>query len=86
MESLKRNRRVVYVYFFISVKCQKITKYYIDIVLLWVYIRIVRREKMVVFNLRLGKELYKKIRQLAADEDRSINGMLLHIIKKYIGE
>lgn len=38
---------------------------------------------MVVFNLRIGKDLYKRLRQAAADEERSINGMLLYIIKKY---
>lgn len=38
---------------------------------------------MVIFNLRIGKALYDKLRQAASDEDRSINGMLLHIIKKY---
>lgn len=39
---------------------------------------------MVIFNLRIGKDLYKQLRQAAEDEDRSINGMLLHIIKQYL--
>ncbi len=38
---------------------------------------------MEVFCLRIGKDLYKRLRQAAKDEDRSINGMILHIIKKY---
>jgi hypothetical protein len=39
---------------------------------------------MEVFCLRIGKDLYKRLRQAAREEDRSINGMLLHIIKKYL--
>ena len=38
---------------------------------------------MEVFNLRISTELYEKLRETAASEDRSINGMLLYIIKKY---
>lgn len=38
---------------------------------------------MVIFNLRIGKDLYKQLRQAAAAEERSINGMLIYIIKKY---
>jgi hypothetical protein len=63
----------------LSKKCN----YYIDIILLKCYIVIVRRENMEIFCLRINSELYAKLKLEASNEDRSINGMLLYIIKKY---
>ena len=37
-------------------------------------------------TLRLPDELYKKLKELAYKEDRSINGQINYIIKKYIEE
>ncbi len=35
-------------------------------------------------TLRLSEELYKKLKEVAFEEDRSINGQINYMIKKYI--
>ncbi len=35
-------------------------------------------------TLRLPEELYKKLKEVAFEEDRSINGEINYMIKKYI--
>lgn len=37
-------------------------------------------------TLRLPEELYKQLKELAFEEERSINGEINYIIKKYIEE
>lgn len=37
-------------------------------------------------TLRLPEELYKQLKELALEEERSINGEINYIIKKYIEE
>lgn len=37
-------------------------------------------------TLRLGIELYNKLKEIALKEERSINGEINYIIKKYIEE
>lgn len=37
-------------------------------------------------TLRLSEELYKELKELALKEERSINGEISYIIKKYIEE
>jgi predicted DNA-binding protein len=37
-------------------------------------------------NLRIPDELYEKLKEIAEREDRSINGQMVHIIRKYIEE
>jgi hypothetical protein len=37
-------------------------------------------------NLRIPDELYKKLKEIAKQEDRSINGQIVHIIKRFIRE
>jgi len=39
---------------------------------------------MIRFALRLPKDLYAEIKEIAAKEDRSINGQILHILKKFV--
>lgn len=35
-------------------------------------------------TLRLPEEIYKELRKIALEEERSINGQIVYIIKKYI--
>lgn len=37
-------------------------------------------------TLRLTEEIYKKLKEIALEEERSINGEINYIIKKYIEE
>ena len=37
-------------------------------------------------SLRLALELYQKLKKIALEEERSINGEINYIIKKYIEE
>ena len=37
-------------------------------------------------TLRLALDLYKKLKEIALEEERSINGEINYIIKKYIEE
>jgi hypothetical protein len=37
-------------------------------------------------NLRIPDELYEKLKEIAKQEDRSINGQIVHIIKRFIRE
>lgn len=37
-------------------------------------------------TLRLPEELYKQLKKIALEEERSINGEINYIIKKYIEE
>lgn len=37
-------------------------------------------------TLRLPEEIYKELKEIAYKEDRSINGEINYIIKKYIEE
>lgn len=37
-------------------------------------------------TLRMGIELYNAIKKLAYEEERSINGMICYILKKYLEE
>ena len=39
---------------------------------------------MIRFALRLPEDLYAEIKEIAAKEDRSINGQILHILKKFV--
>ena len=39
---------------------------------------------MAEFLLRLPDDLYQTLKEIAKKEDRSINGQILHIIKKFI--
>lgn len=36
--------------------------------------------------LRISDELYKEVKKIAKEEERSINSQLIYIIKKYIKE
>lgn len=38
----------------------------------------------MTISLRLAYELYKELKQIALEEERSINGEICYIIKKYI--
>ncbi len=40
----------------------------------------------MTLSLRLALELYNKLKKLALEEERSINGEINYIIKKYIEE
>ncbi len=35
-------------------------------------------------TLRLPEEIYKELRKIALEEERSINGQIVYIIKQYI--
>ncbi len=37
-------------------------------------------------TLRLSEEIYKELKKIALQEERSINGQINYIIKKYIEE
>lgn len=37
-------------------------------------------------TLRLSEEIYKELKKIALKEERSINGQINYIIKKYIEE
>ena len=37
-------------------------------------------------TLRLPEEIYKELRKIALEEERSINGQIVYIIKQYIEE
>ena len=39
---------------------------------------------MAEFLLRIPDGLYETLREIAKQEDRSINGQIIHIIKKFI--
>lgn len=39
---------------------------------------------MEITSLRIDKELYEKLKEIAAEEERSINSMIVYIIKKYL--
>jgi hypothetical protein len=39
---------------------------------------------MAEFLLRIPDDLYQTLKEIAIKEDRSINGQILHIIKKFI--
>ena len=41
---------------------------------------------MVNTQLRIGEELWKKLKKIALEEERSINGEINYIIRKYIEE
>ena len=36
--------------------------------------------------LRINDEVYEKLKEVAKKETRSINGMIVHIITKYLAE
>ena len=40
----------------------------------------------MTLSLRLGIELYRQLKEIALKEERSINGQICYIIKKYIEE
>lgn len=40
----------------------------------------------MTISLRLAYDLYKELKELALKEERSINGEICYIIKKYIEE
>ena len=37
-------------------------------------------------TLRLPEEIYKELRKIALEEERSINGQIVYIIKQYIDD
>lgn len=39
---------------------------------------------MVSYLLRVNKDTYEKLKQIAKDENRSINGLINHLIRKYL--
>ena len=39
---------------------------------------------MVKFLLRINKDTYEKLKQIAKNEDRSVNSLINHLIKKQI--
>jgi hypothetical protein len=39
---------------------------------------------MIKFALRLPEDLYAAIKEIAAEEDRSINSQILHILKNFV--
>jgi hypothetical protein len=39
---------------------------------------------MANFSLRLPDELYKALKEVAKEEERTINAQIVYIIKKYI--
>jgi hypothetical protein len=39
---------------------------------------------MAEFLLRIPDDFYQTLKEIAKQEDRSINGQILHIIKKFI--
>jgi len=43
-------------------------------------------EYMANVLLRISDELYKEVKKIAKEEERSINSQLIYIIKKYIKE
>lgn len=40
----------------------------------------------MTLSLRLAYDLYKELKEIALKEERSINGQINYIIKKYIDE
>lgn len=40
----------------------------------------------VTLSLRLNEDIYEKIKEIAEDEKRSINGEINYILEKYIEE
>lgn len=40
----------------------------------------------MVLSLRLAIDLYNQIKKLALEEERSINGEICYILKKYVEE
>lgn len=40
----------------------------------------------MTLSLRLALDLYKELKKIALEEERSINGEICYIIKKYIEE
>lgn len=41
---------------------------------------------MIATNLRISEEIWKKLKKIALEEERSINGEINFIIRKYIEE
>ena len=41
---------------------------------------------MVSSNIRVPEEIWEKIREIATEEERSINSEIVYILKKYIEE
>ena len=41
---------------------------------------------MISSNIRIPEELWEELRKIAIEQERSINGQLIYIIKKYIEE
>lgn len=41
---------------------------------------------MISTNLRISEEIWKELKRIALEEERSINGEINYIIKKYIEE
>jgi hypothetical protein len=39
---------------------------------------------MAVFNFRIPDDLYDKLKELAASEERSVNSELLHLVRRVI--
>lgn len=40
----------------------------------------------MVLSLRLPIEIYRKLKECALKEERSINGQIIYILKKYLEE
>lgn len=41
---------------------------------------------MVQSNIRVPEDIWRKLKEIALKEERSINGEIIYIIKKYIEE
>lgn len=41
---------------------------------------------MTSTNLRISADSYEKVKEIAKEEHRSINQMLVHIIEKYLAD
>lgn len=41
---------------------------------------------MISSNIRVPEEIWEKIREIAIEEERSINSEIVYILKKYIEE
>lgn len=39
---------------------------------------------MAIFNFRIPDDLYAKLKELAASEDRSVNAELLHLVRRAV--
>ena len=41
---------------------------------------------MAIFNFRIPDDLYDKLKDLAASEERSVNSELLHLVRRAVEE